>query len=153
ALAAGDRNDVFDVRDQLLVAGAAPGPGARLHVDGDVADPGQAANGVLRLLLQLIPHRAGRGRQHDREAYAVALDRETLNKPQRNEIAVQVRILDRAKLAQHFFAAGIRRHRGFTSHGRAARGTHIGGARTGQRHVVAAIAKEQWGLSALLVLY
>ena len=64
-------------------------------------DPGQRGHLPLRLRLQLVLHRAGRGGELDDEVHLAAGDLHVLHEPEGHDVLVEVGVLDGAQDVQH----------------------------------------------------
>jgi len=95
--AAGDRDDVFDGGDQLLLHLAGRRPHAGRHADLHGRDAGQGGDRALRLLLHLLAHGAGRGGELDAESDRAVHDPHVLDEPERDDVAPQVRVANDAQ--------------------------------------------------------
>ena len=67
---------------------------ARAHLHVDRADARELHHRRARLIAQLILHRTRRRRQLDRERDPAAVDRQVLDEPEADDVAVEIGILD-----------------------------------------------------------
>ena len=95
AFARADRDDVLHTLDgRAAQFRARIGADARRHLDLHVPDARQRRDRGSRLITQQVLHGAGRRRELDHERHAFAFDRELLDEPERDDVLVQIGILD-----------------------------------------------------------
>ena len=103
ALAAGNGHDVLD-RDVELAGNAAVAAHLRVEAHLHVLHAGhQRLDRCGALVFHLAAQRAGRRRQHDGEADAVAADRHIADHIERDQIVVQFRFLHGTQCNHHRF--------------------------------------------------
>ena len=105
ALARPDRQNVLDPRDGTLARLASEG---RLHVGGHAhihgGDPGQTSDQVACHRAEPVAHRTGRRGQLKRECDSPLIaDGEVLDHAQADDVAMEVRVLDRTQGRQDLF--------------------------------------------------
>ena len=102
ALAGADRDDVLDAVDRLprRLRPAAARTLAVISMSTAVT-PAARATAARRLLAHQILDRTRGRRQLDRERARAAVDREVLHEPERDDVLVEVGILDRAQRVEH----------------------------------------------------
>ena len=102
ALAGADRDDVLHAFDRRASrSGARHRAHAGRHLDVDRGHARQRGHARVRLVAHLILHRARRRRQLDAERHAAAVDAQVLDEAERDDVLVQVGILDGHERAEH----------------------------------------------------
>ena len=102
ALAGADGDDVLHAGHRLPRAvGADRLADARAHLHVDRADARQLHHRGARLIAHLILHRTRRRRQLDRERDAAAVDRQILDEPEADDVAVEIGIADDLQRLEH----------------------------------------------------
>src|SRR5262249_19601867 len=79
-----------------------------LHVHVDMRNTRQRAEQHYRIIAHLILGRTRRSRQNKVKGDVAALDLQILDEPERDNVSVQVRILDLAKLGENLLLADHR---------------------------------------------